>query len=171
MLLMERTFKMRTVFDFTPYRRSTVGFDRLFDTLENLAQAEGNAGNYPPYDIERTGNDAYRITIAVAGFAENEIDLTAQQNLLVVRAKKAEAESAEGEQRDYLHRGIATRAFERRFQLADHVEVRGARLENGLLAIDLVREVPEAMKPRRIAIANTNAASLIDATGEDRQAA
>lgn len=166
---------MRTVFDFTPYRRSTVGFDRLFDTLENLAQAEGNAGNYPPYDIERTGNDAYRITIAVAGFAEHEIELTAQQNLLVVRAKKAEAE-AEAEAQDsaarnFLHRGIATRAFERRFQLADHVEVRAARLENGLLAIDLVREVPEAMKPRRIAIANSNAASLIDATGEDRKAA
>ncbi len=164
---------MRTVFDFTPYRRSTVGFDRLFDTLENLAQAEGNAGNYPPYDIERTGNDAYRITIAVAGFAEHEIELTAQQNLLVVRAKKAEAEAEaqDSAARNFLHRGIATRAFERRFQLADHVEVRAARLENGLLAIDLVREVPEAMKPRRIAIANSNAASLIDATGEDRKAA
>ncbi|MFM7028676.1 MAG: Hsp20 family protein [Chakrabartia sp.] len=162
---------MRTVFDFTPYRRSTVGFDRLFDTLENLAQAEGNASNYPPYDIERTGQDAYRITIAVAGFAEDEIELTAQQNLLIVRAKKAEADTAADQPRDYLHRGIATRAFERRFQLADHVEVRAARLENGLLALDLVREVPEAMKPRRIAIANSNTASLIDATGEDREAA
>ena len=162
---------MRTVFDFSPYRRSTVGFDRLFDTLENLAQADGNAGNYPPYDIERTGPDAYRITIAVAGFAEHEIELTAQQNLLMVRAKKADAETSQSDARDYLHRGIATRAFERRFQLADHVEVRAARLENGLLAIDLVREVPEAMKPRRIEIANSNAAALIDATETGRKAA
>lgn len=164
---------MRTVFDFSPYRRSTVGFDRLFDTLENLAQADGNAGNYPPYDIERTGTDAYRITIAVAGFAEQEIELTAQQNLLVVRAKKAEgdAEATDGAAREFLHRGIATRAFERRFQLADHVEVRAARLEHGLLAIDLVREVPEAMKPRRIEIANSNAAALIDATAKGRKAA
>lgn len=162
---------MRTVFDFAPYRRSTVGFDRLFDTLENLAQADGNAGNYPPYDIERTGEDAYRITIAVAGFAESEIELTAQQNLLVVSAKKADNAAADGEERQFLHRGIATRAFERRFQLADHVEVRGARLENGLLAIDLVREVPETMKPRRIAVASASVASLVDATEEVRQAA
>lgn len=162
---------MRTVFDLTPYRRSTIGFDRLFDTLESLSQAETNAGNYPPYDIERTGTDAYRITIAVAGFSEDEIDLTAQQNLLVIRAKKAEVQADPDAPREFLHRGIATRAFERRFQLADHVEVRGARLENGLLAIDLVREVPEAMKPRRIAIANSNVASLIDATDQDRKAA
>ncbi len=162
---------MRTVFDFAPYRRSTVGFDRLFDTLENLAQADGNAGNYPPYDIERTGEDAYRITIAVAGFAESEIELTAQQNLLVVSAKKAESTTVDGGERQFLHRGIATRAFERRFQLADHVEVRGAKLENGLLAIDLVREVPETMKPRRIPVASANVASLVDATEEVRQAA
>ena len=115
--------------------------------------------------------DAYRITIAVAGFSEDEIDLTAQQNLLVIRAKKAEVQTDPDAPREFLHRGIATRAFERRFQLADHVEVRGARLENGLLAIDLVREVPEAMKPRRIAIANSNVASLIDATDQDRKAA
>lgn len=161
---------MRTVFDFSPYRRSTIGFDRLFDTLENLAQVDGNASNYPPYDIERTGEDAYRITIAVAGFAQDEIELTAQQNLLVVRARKAEAPADDAQPRDFLHRGIATRAFERRFQLADHVHVRGAHLENGLLAISLVREVPEAMKPRRIEIANANVASLIDAS-ETRQAA
>ena len=163
---------MRTVFDFTPYRRSTIGFDRLFDTLENLTQVETNAGNYPPYDIERTGEDAYRITIAVAGFAENEIELTAQQNLLVVRAKKAEAEAAQGDQRDFLHRGIATRAFERRFQLADHVEVRGARLENGLLAIDLVREVPEAMKPKKIPVGTQKALTVVsDVTDESSAAA
>ncbi len=162
---------MRTVFDFAPYRRSTVGFDRLFDSLENLAQADGNAGNYPPYDIERTGEDAYRITIAVAGFGEHEVELTAQQNLLVVSAKKADSATIDGAERHFLHRGIATRAFERRFQLADHVEVRGARLENGLLAIDLVREVPEAMKPRRIPVSAGNVASLVDATEEARQAA
>ncbi|MEY3986151.1 MAG: hypothetical protein RLZ59_1596 [Pseudomonadota bacterium] len=161
---------MRTVFDFTPYRRSTIGFDRLFDTLENLTQVETNAGNYPPYDIERTGEDAYRITIAVAGFAQDEIELTAQQNLLVVRARKAESPAEDAQPREFLHRGIATRAFERRFQLADHVQVRGAHLENGMLSISLVREVPEAMKPRRIEIGSSNVASLIDAT-EARQAA
>lgn len=162
---------MRTMFDFTPYRRSTVGFDRLFETLEGLAQTDGNASNYPPYDIERTGDDAFRITIAVAGFADNEIELTAQQNLLVVSAKKAEAVADDGGEHTFLHRGIATRAFERRFQLADHVEVRGAKLENGLLAIDLVREVPEAMKPRRIPVNGAAVATLVDATSEARKAA
>jgi molecular chaperone IbpA len=162
---------MRTIFDFTPYRRSTVGFDRLFETLEGLAQADGNAGNYPPYDIERTGEDAFRITIAVAGFAEHEIELTAQQNLLVIAAKKAEPAAEEHKDREFLHRGIATRAFERRFQLADHVEVRGAKLENGLLSVDLVREVPEAMKPRRIPVNGSAVATLVDATAEERKAA
>ena len=162
---------MRTMFDFTPYRRSTVGFDRLFETLEGLAQTDSNVGNYPPYDIERTGDDAFRITIAVAGFAENEIELTAQQNLLVVAAKKAEPTDDDANGRAFLHRGIATRAFERRFQLADHVEVRGAKLENGLLAIDLVRDVPEAMKPRRIAVNGASVASLVDANAEERKAA
>jgi molecular chaperone IbpA len=141
---------MRTVFDFSPYRRSTVGFDRLFDTLEASAQGDGGA-NYPPYDIEKTGDDAYRVTLAVAGFAEDEIDLTAQQNLLMVSARKADVSTANDESR-YLHRGIATRAFERRFQLADHVQVTGASLTNGLLSIELVREVPEAQKPRKISI-------------------
>jgi molecular chaperone IbpA len=155
---------MRTVFDFSPYRRSTVGFDRLFDTLE--ATARGDTGtNYPPYDIEKTGDDAYRITLAVAGFAEDEIEMTAQQNLLVVSAKKADVET-EAEDKRFLHRGIATRAFERRFQLADHVRVTSAVLTNGLLAIDLAREVPEAMKPRKIAIGSSNVAQI-----EDRKAA
>lgn len=167
----ERTFKMRTMFDFTPYRRSAIGFDRIFETLENLAQTDGNAGNYPPYDIERTGDNAFRITVAVAGFAEDEIELTAQQNLLVVSAKKAEAAEADAPERTFLHRGIATRSFERRFQLADHVEVRGAKLENGLLAIDLVRDIPEAMKPRRIPVNGSSIATLIDATTETRKAA
>lgn len=155
---------MRTVFDFSPYRRSTVGFDRLFDTLEAAARSDGSV-NYPPYDIERTGEDAYRITLAVAGFAEDEIDLTAQQNLLVVAGRKTAAETDEQDSR-YLHRGIATRAFERRFQLADHVQVTGAALANGLLAIELVREVPEAQKPRKIAIGNSSVARI-----EDRKAA
>jgi molecular chaperone IbpA len=155
---------MRTVFDFSPYRRSTVGFDRLFDTLE--AAAQGDSGtNYPPYDIEKTGDDAYRITLAVAGFAEDEIDLTAQQNLLTISARKAEVTAANDESR-FLHRGIATRAFERRFQLADHVHVKGASLTNGLLSVELVREVPEAQKPRKIAIGGGDVARI-----ESRKAA
>lgn len=149
---------MRTVFDFSPYRRSTVGFDRLFDTLEAAAQGDGGT-NYPPYDIEKTGDDSYRITLAVAGFAEDEIELTAQQNQLIVSAKKSDA-TGEDEARQWLHRGIATRAFERRFQLADHVRVTTAKLDHGLLAIDLVREVPEAMKPRKIAIGGGNVAQI-----------
>lgn len=158
---------MRTVFDFSPYRRSTVGFDRLFDTLEATARGDAGGTNYPPYDIESTGDDSYRITLAVAGFAEDEIELTAQQNLLVVAGKKADA-VANDEDRRYLHRGIATRAFERRFQLADHVRVTGASLTNGLLAVDLVREVPEAMKPRKIAIGGATVTAI---EGKTRKAA
>lgn len=158
---------MRTVFDFSPYRRSTVGFDRLFDTLEAAARGDAGGTNYPPYDIESTGDDSYRITLAVAGFAEDEIELTAQQNLLVVAGKKADA-VANDEDRRYLHRGIATRAFERRFQLADHVRVTGASLKNGLLAVDLVREVPEAMKPRKIAIGGATVTAI---EGKTRKAA
>ncbi len=158
---------MRTVFDFSPYRRSTVGFDRLFDTLEAAARGDAGGTNYPPYDIESTGDDSYRITLAVAGFAEDEIELTAQQNLLVVAGKKADA-VANDEDRRYLHRGIATRAFERRFQLADHVRVTGASLTNGLLAVDLVREVPEAMKPRKIAIGGATVTAI---EGKTRKAA
>jgi molecular chaperone IbpA len=140
---------MRTNFDFTPYRRSTVGFDRLFDLLETSARGTA-PDNYPPFDIERSGDDAYRITIAVAGFKADDIELTAQANKLLVVGKKAEAEGEA--QRQFVHRGIATRAFERRFELADYVQVSGASLDDGLLTIDLVREVPEAMKPRTIAI-------------------
>jgi molecular chaperone IbpA len=133
-------------FDFTPYRRSTVGFDRLFDLLENTARA--NAGdNYPPFNIERMGEESYRITLAVAGFKSADIDITAQQNLLVIQGRKGEDSSAQ-----YLHLGIAQRGFERRFELADFVRVDNANLEDGLLVIDLVREVPEAMKPRKISI-------------------
>lgn len=138
---------MRTNFDFTPYRRSTVGFDRLFDLLETSARAN-TVDNYPPFDIERVGDDAYRITLAVAGFKADEIEMTAHANKLLVVGKKAD----EAGDRQFVHRGIATRAFERRFELADYVQVSGANLDNGLLTIDLVREVPEAMKPRTIAI-------------------
>ena len=134
-------------FDFTPYRRSTVGFDRLFDLLETSARQSGG-DNYPPFNIERFGEDSYRITLAVAGFGSNDLDITAQQNLLTVQGKKR-ADGAEGEM---LHVGIANRGFERRFELADYVRVEHADLKDGLLLIDLIREVPEAMKPKKIGI-------------------
>ena len=137
---------MRNSFDWTPYRRSTVGFDRLFDFLEN----SGSADNYPPFDIEKIADDHFRITVAVAGFKSDEIDIVAQQNMLTVSGRKAPAK--EGEERKLLYSGIATRAFERRFQLADFVRVGKADLADGLLVIDLVREVPDAMKPHKIAI-------------------
>jgi molecular chaperone IbpA len=137
---------MRNDFDFAPYRRSTVGFDRLFDLLESGASAQP-ADNYPPFDLERRGDDEYRITLAVAGFRADEIEITAQQNLLTVSGSKRD-----GDGRDFIHRGIATRAFERRFGLADYVQVKAADLKDGILAIDLVREIPEAMKPRKVAI-------------------
>jgi molecular chaperone IbpA len=150
-LLLEKDIVMRTNFDFSPYRRSMVGFDRLFDVLEHNARAASTESNYPPYDIEKSGDDSYRIIIAVAGFTRDEIDVTAQQNLLTVTARKADSEGA-GDPARYLHRGIATRAFERRFQLADFVQVTAADVADGLLTIDLVREVPEAMKPRKIVL-------------------
>lgn len=135
--------------DFTPYRRSTVGFDRLFDLLESQARSSGGGDNYPPFNIHKQGEDNYRITLAVAGFKPADIDITAQQNLLVVQGKKREESEIDGEM---LHLGIANRGFERRFELADFVRVENARLEDGLLNIDLVREVPEAMKPKKIAV-------------------
>jgi molecular chaperone IbpA len=133
--------------DFTPYRRSTVGFDQLFDFLES-SRAE-QADNYPPYDIEKLADDRYRITLAVAGFGPGDIDIVARQNLLVVTGRKAESRNRDG---NFLHVGIATRAFERRFELADFVRAEAADMKDGLLSIDLVREVPEAMKPRKIEI-------------------
>ena len=133
--------------DFTPYRRSTVGFDRLFDLLENTTRSAGG-DNYPPFNIERRGEDAYRITLAVAGFRREDLDITAQQNLLVVQGRKRD----DGDDGQMLHVGIANRGFERRFELADYVRVSDADLADGLLVIDLVREVPEAMKPKKIAI-------------------
>jgi molecular chaperone IbpA len=157
---------MRNGFDFTPYRRSTVGFDRLFDYLENGSRAEQD--NYPPFDIEKLADDQYRITLAVAGFKPNEIDITARQNLLVVTGRKAENRSRDG---NFLHMGIATRAFERRFELADFVRVEEADLRDGLLSIDLVREIPEAMKPRKIEINGGSSHTIDGASREQEQAA
>lgn len=137
---------MRT-FDFSPLYRSTVGFDRMASLLDAAASDTGSG--YPPYNIERTGDAAYRITMAVAGFGENEISIEAQQNKLTITGKK---EAVDDDQVKYLHRGIATRSFQREFELADYVEVKGAALENGLLHVDLAREIPDAMKPRTIAI-------------------
>ncbi len=141
---------MRTI-DLTPLYRSTVGFDRLAAMLDSAMTHDGATPSYPPYNIERTGDDAYRITIAVAGFSEADLTIESRDGVLVVAGKKAPAEDEQG--RAYLHRGIAERAFERRFQLADHVKAVGASIEHGLLHVDLVREIPEALKPRRIEIA------------------
>ncbi len=135
-------------FDLSPLYRSTVGFDRLGTMLDQLLSGDAPVPSYPPYNIEKTGEDAYRITIAVAGFGPDELDVEARDNVLVVKGKAG----ADAEGVKYLHRGIAGRAFERRFQLAEHVRVDAADLVNGLLTVDLVRELPEAMKPRRIEI-------------------
>lgn len=157
---------MRTNFDFAPYRRSTVGFDRLFNLLE--AGARDDEG-YPPFDILKDGEDSYRITLAVAGFRPDEIEVVAQQNLLTVTGKRSD----DDDKGEYLHRGIAARAFERRFQLADFIEAGDASFENGLLSIALKRVVPEAMKPRRIEISGNPAARKQLETSEEqvRQAA
>ncbi len=146
---------MRNTFDFSPYRRSTVGFDRLFNLLET---GMGDDDGYPPFNIVREGDDRYRITLAAAGFRPDDIEIVAQQNLLVVTGRKAD-DKDEGQ---YLHRGIAVRSFERRFQLADFIEVGAARFEDGLLSIGLQRVVPEALKPRKIAIGGTQAAGQIE---------
>jgi len=137
---------MATSYDYAPLFRSSVGFDQVFNLLEN-AQRAHSISDWPRYDIVKTGDDSYRISVSVAGFAQNDLDITFQSNLLTVTGKKQEA-SADG----YLHRGIAGRPFEHRFELADHVRVSGADLSNGLLSIDLVREIPEALKPRKIFI-------------------
>ena len=140
---------MRTAFDFAPFRRSTVGFDRLFDMLENSGTGQGQE-NYPPFDLIKSGDNEYRIELAVAGFKPDEIDITAHQNVLIVSGRKGEESEQKGN--DYIYRGIANRSFERRFALADHIQVTGADLRDGLLQIELVREIPEAMKPKKINI-------------------
>ncbi len=145
---------MRSAFDFTPYRRSTIGFDRLFDMMEN--NAGPGQDNYPPFDLIQLGENDYRIDLAVAGFRNDEIDITAQQNVLIVAGKKRDEDGS-----NFIHRGIATRSFERRFALADHIQVRNADLSDGLLSIELVREIPEAMKPRKIDIGGSSERSAI----------
>ncbi len=135
---------MRSAFDFAPYRRSAIGFDRLFDMLETNAASPAQE-NYPPFDLIQLDDNEYRIDLAVAGFNRDEIDITAQQNVLIVAGKKRDEDDQK-----FIHRGIATRSFERRFALADHIQVRAADLEDGLLSVTLVREIPEAMKPRKI---------------------
>jgi molecular chaperone IbpA len=147
---------MRTNLNFSPLFRSTIGFDRVFDLLENASRAQ-SFESWPPYDIVRTSEDSYRITMAVAGFSESELNITHQPNLLIVAGNKPEEEG------DYLHRGIPGTSFERRFELADHVKVAKANLQHGLLTITLVREVPEEMKPRKISI------KASESVGESKQ--
>jgi molecular chaperone IbpA len=139
-------------FDFSPLYRSTIGFDRLTRLVDAATRVDSTAVAYPPYNIERTGEDAYRLTMAVAGFSPAELDITVQENTLLVTGKAQKEDDDTG---GYLHRGIARRAFERRFSLADHMKVMGASLDNGLLHVDVVREVPEAAKPRTIKIGST----------------
>ncbi len=138
-------------YDLSPLYRSTVGFDRLFSLLDNMAGVDATVQTYPPYNIERTGENAYRITVAVAGFADKDLTIETRENTLLIRGAKAPVED-EARKFEVLYQGIAARAFERRFQLADHVQVTGAALEHGLLHVDLVREIPEAQKPRQIQI-------------------
>lgn len=141
---------MRT-FDFAPLHRATIGFDQIADLMDRAMTNDVSQSTYPPYNIEKTAADAYRISIAVAGFSESDLGVEVKENALVVTARKAD----EDDERTYLHRGIATRAFERRFTLADHVRVTGASHADGMLHIDLQREIPEALKPRRIEIAGS----------------
>ena len=144
---------MRT-FDLAPLYRSTVGFDRMFSMLDELDGVEGSVSGYPPYNIERTAENAYRISLAVAGFTDADLSIEAKENRLTIRGEKQTND--EEQNGEVLYRGIAARTFERNYQLADHVQVKGARLENGLLHVDLVREIPEAMKPRVIPIASSS---------------
>jgi molecular chaperone IbpA len=155
---------MRTNLNFSPLFRSTIGFDRVFDLLENASRTQ-SFDSWPPYDIVRASEDSYRITMAVAGFTESELAVTHEPNLLVVTGDKPEQEG------DYLHRGIPGTSFERRFELADHVKVVNANLLNGLLTIDLVREVPEEMKPRKIAIKGSDLAGESKKIEDGKQAA
>jgi molecular chaperone IbpA len=150
---------MRSAFDFAPFRRSTVGFDRLFDMLENSSFGQAQE-NYPPFDLLRVDDNHYRIELAVAGFDRDELDITSQQNVLIISGRKKEQEGD-----NYIHRGIANRSFERRFALADHIKVTGADLKDGLLSIDLVREIPESLKPKKIDISGAAKAEERSAIG------
>ena len=157
---------MRTACDLSPLFRSSVGFDRVFDLLESARVTASD--NWPPYDIIKKGDDDYRITMAVAGFSQEDLNITHERNMLVVVGQRSVDDDNQ-----YLHRGIAGRAFERRFELADHVKVTGASLVNGLLTIDLKREIPEEMKPRRIEIAGAKSPARVEArqVNSDKQAA
>jgi molecular chaperone IbpA len=148
---------MRSAFDFSPLYRSTVGFDRLFDLIDQTARQDASSP-WPPYNVEKTGDDQYRITMAIAGFSPDDVEITQKENTLLVAGHK----QPEQENAHFLHRGIATRNFKQSFSLADYVKVKGASLENGLLTVDLVREVPEEMKPRRIEIATSDSAKTIE---------
>ena len=150
---------MRTTYDFAPLWRSTIGFDRLLD-LVDAAQQAGTEDNYPPCNVERVGEDRYQISLAVAGFTPDEIVITAEQSVLTVEGRKAE------KQREFLYQGISSRPFKRQFNLADYVQVKGAAFDNGLLQIELVRELPETMKPRRISIAGSSASNLRQIDGQ-----
>jgi molecular chaperone IbpA len=159
---------MRSAFDFSPFRRSTVGFDRLFDMLENSSFSQGQE-NYPPFDLIKLGDNDYRIELAVAGFKPEELDITAQQNVLIVSGRKKDETDEKGN--NYIYRGIATRSFERRFALADHIQVRGADMRDGLLSIELVREIPESMKPKKINISGSEPTrETIEAKAEKKPA-
>jgi molecular chaperone IbpA len=155
---MEDVVMVAQRYDFGPLFGSTVGFDRVFDLLESATRGEQRDEKYPPYDIERTGENAYRITLAVAGFKENELTITAERNLLLIEGEHRRAEET-GTDRQFLHRGIGARAFKQRFQLADHVKVTDANLTDGLLTIKLVREIPEVLRPRRIEVGRKSAES------------
>lgn len=148
-------------FDLSPLYRSTVGFDRLFSLLDQVGGQEA-ASAYPPYNIERTGENDYRVTLAVAGFSRDDLSIETRENTLTIKGAKEHGEP-DGVKREILHQGIAARAFERRFQLADHVVVTGASLANGLLHVDLVRQIPEAQKPRRIEIGGAASVQTVDA--------
>lgn len=154
-----------TTYDFSPLFRSTVGFDRLARMVQSAMESDQGGASYPPYNIERRGDDAYRITLAVAGFAEADLDIEARENVLTVTGRKTENEAPA----NYLYRGIAGRDFQRKFQLADHVKVQKATLDSGLLNIDLVREVPETLKPRKIEIGAVPSAKLVE--GEQKKVA
>jgi molecular chaperone IbpA len=155
---------MRTM-NLAPLHRATVGFDQITDMMDRIMLNDTNNQTYPPYNIEKTADGGWRISIAVAGFSEEDLNVEVKENALHITANKAEDDSENAQERRYLHRGIATRAFSRRFHLADHVKVTGASHENGMLHIDLVREVPEALKPRRIEIAKSagKSANVIEA--------
>ncbi len=158
-----------TTFDLSPLYRTAIGFDRLADMLSNAQRVDSNG--YPPYNIESLGEDRYRITMAVAGFSSDELDIVSEQNTLTVSGSKNETERSADDKGDFLYRGIANRSFERRFQLADHVKVAGADLENGLLHIELQRELPEQMKPRKIEIGSDSARVIESGKNKSAKAA